>query len=320
MPYKCAILDDYQNVALKVADWSKVKGDLNITVFNQALGPPDKVIAALEGFDIVCLMRERTPFQRDVISALPDLKLIVTSGARNAAIDVAAADERKIPVCGTDTVGSPTAALTIGLMIELTRKIGYENEQLKKGARWQSTLGLELYGKTVGVVGLGKLGSKVASIAKALDMKVIAWSQNLTGEKAVAGGAVLVSKEDLFRLSDFVTVHLQLSTRTRGLIGAAELDLMKPTAYFINTSRGPIVDEKALLKALQEKKIAGAGIDVYDVEPLPLDHPFRKLDNAVITPHLGYVTEENYRRFYGQMVDNIRGWLDGKPVRVIAAK
>ena len=320
MAYRCAILDDYQNVALKVADWSKLKGEVEIKAFNQALGPPDKVIAALKGFNIVCLMRERTLFQRDVIDALPDLKLIVTSGARNAAIDVAAAEARKIPVCGTETVGNPTAALTVGLMIELTRRIGFENEQLKKGARWQSTLGIELHGKTLGILGLGKLGGKVASIAKALDMNVIAWSQNLTAEKATAGGAKLVSKEELFRQSDFITVHLQLSPRTRGLIGAADLGLMKPTAYFINTSRGPIVDEKALLAALQGKKIAGAGIDVYDVEPLPLDHPFRKLDNAVITPHLGYVTEENYRRFYGQMVENIRAWLDGKPVRVIAAK
>jgi phosphoglycerate dehydrogenase-like enzyme len=320
MTYRCAILDDYQNVALQVADWSKIKGDVEIKVFNQALGSPQNVIAALKGFNIVCLMRERTLFQRDVISALPDLKLIVTSGARNAAIDVAAANERQIPVCGTETVGNPTAALTIGLMIELTRKIGYENHQLKAGARWQTTLGVELFGKTLGIVGLGKLGGKVATIAKALDMKVIAWSQNLTEGTASAGGATLVSKEELFKQSDLITVHLQLSQRTRGLIGAAELGLMKPTAYFINTSRGPIADEKALLSALQGKKIAGAGIDVYDVEPLPVDHPFRKLDNAVITPHLGYVTAENYRRFYGQMVDNIRGWLDGKPARVIAAK
>ena len=320
MAYRCAILDDYQNVALQVADWSKIKGEVEVKVFNQALGPPDKVIAALKGFNIVCLMRERTLFQRDVISALPDLKLIVTSGARNAAIDVAAAAERSIPVCGTETVGNPTAALTIGLIIELTRKIGFEHNQLRNGARWQTTLGVELFGKTLGIAGLGKLGSKVASIAKALDMNVIAWSQNLTEEKASAGGAKLVSKEELFKQSDFITVHLQLSPRTRGLIGAAEFALMKPTAYFINTSRGPIVDEPALLAVLKGKKIAGAGIDVYDVEPLPLEHPFRKLDNAVITPHLGYVTLENYRRFYGQMIENIRGWIDGKPVRVIAAK
>ena len=320
MAYRCAILDDYQNVALKVADWSKLKGEVEIKAFNQALGPPDKVIAALKGFNIVCLMRERTLFQRDVIDALPDLKLIVTSGARNAAIDVAAAEARKIPVCGTETVGNPTAALTVGLMIELTRRIGFENEQLKKGARWQSTLGIELHGKTLGILGLGKLGGKVASIAKALDMNVIAWSQNLTAEKATAGGAKLVSKEELFKQSDFITVHLQLSPRTRGLVGAADLGLMKPTAYFINTSRGPIVDEKALLATLQGKKIAGAGIDVYDVEPLPLDHPFRKMDNVVITPHLGYVSQQNYEKYYPDIVDDIRGFLDGKPVRVVAPR
>jgi D-3-phosphoglycerate dehydrogenase len=320
MAYRCAILDDYQNVALQVADWSKIKDEVEIKAFNQAIETPEKVIAALKGFDIVCLMRERTLFQRNVIAALPDLKLIVTSGARNAAIDVAAAAERNIPVCGTESVGNPTAALTIGLMIELTRRIGFENEQLKKGARWQSTLGIELHGKTLGILGLGKLGTKVGAIAKALDMNVLAWSQNLTPEKASAGGAKYVTKEELFRQSDFITVHLQLSPRTRGLVGAGDLAQMKPTAYFINTSRGPIVDEKALLATLQGKKIAGAAIDVFDVEPLPIDHPFRKLDNAVITPHLGYVTLENYRRFYGQMVENIRAWLDGKPVRVIAAK
>ena len=320
MAYRCAILDDYQNVALQMADWSKIKGEVELKAFNQALGPPDKVIAALKGFDIVCLMRERTLFQRNVIEALPNLKLIVTSGARNAAIDVAAADARKIVVCGTETVGNPTAALTIGLMIELTRKIGFENARLKAGVPWQSTLGIEFYGKTLGIIGLGKLGGKVASIAKALDMNVIAWSQNLTEDKARASGAKLVSKEELFRQSDFITVHLQLSERTRGLIGAADFTLMKPTAYFINTSRGPIVDEAALLATLRGNKIAGAGIDVYDVEPLALNHPLRKLDNALITPHLGYVTAENYRRFYGQMVENIRAWIDGKPLRVIAAK
>jgi D-3-phosphoglycerate dehydrogenase len=320
MAYRCAILDDYQNVALQVADWSNIKGDVELTAFNEALGPPDKVIAALKDFDIVCLMRERTLFQRDVIAALPKLKLIVTSGGRNAAIDVAAATERKIVVSGTESPGNPTAELTIGMMLELIRKIGLENHRLKAGSRWQTTLGTELSGKTLGILGLGKLGSKVAAIGKAFGMNAIAWSHNLTEDKARAGGATLVSKEELFRQSDFITVHLQLSERTRGLVGAAEFALMKPTAYFINTSRGPIVDEAALLSTLRGNKIAGAGIDVYDVEPLPLDHPLRKLDNALITPHLGYVTAENYRRFYGQMVENIRAWLDGKPVRVIAAK
>ena len=204
--------------------------------------------------------------------------------------------------------------------LELARQIGAENARLKAGARWQSVLGIDLNGKTLGIIGLGKLGTRVAKIAQALEMKVIAWSQNLTAEKAKAAGATLVSKEELLRSSDFVTVHLQLSDRTRGLIGAKDLALMKPTAFFINTSRGPVADEKAIEAALKGKKIAGAAIDVYDVEPLALDHPFRTLDNILITPHLGYVTAENYKRFYVQMVEDIRAWLDGKPIRVIAPK
>ncbi len=320
MPHRCAILDDYQNVALKLADWSKLGPDVAVKVFNESLGDQASVIRTLKDYSIVCLMRERTPFPRAVFEALPDLKLVVTSGARNAAIDLAAAEERKVVVCGTETPGNPTTELAFGLMLELTRKIGFENARLKAGAKWQTTLGTDLGGKTLGVVGLGKLGSKAAQIGRAIGMDIIAWSQNLTAERCREIGATLVSKDELFRRSDFITVHLQLSPRTRGLIGAKDLGLMKPTAYFINTSRGPIVEEAALLDALRAKRIAGAGIDVYDVEPLPLDHPLRKLDNAVITPHLGYVTEDNYRRFYGQMVEDIRAWLDGKPVRVIKAK
>jgi phosphoglycerate dehydrogenase-like enzyme len=320
MSLKAAILDDYQNVARKLADWSALGKDVEITVYTEKLDGRDKVVAALKDCAVVCLMRERTPFGKDVIEALPALKLIVTSGARNAAIDIAAAAARGIPVCGTESLGPPTAELTFGLMLELARQMGLENARLKAGARWQSTLGIDLYGKTLGIVGLGKLGTRVARIANACEMKVIAWSQNLTAEKAKEGGASLVSKEDLFRQSDFITVHMQLSPRTRGLVGAAELALMKPTAFFINTSRGPIADETAITAVLKAKKIAGAAIDTYDVEPLPLDHPFRKLDNIVITPHLGYVTMENYKRFYGQMVEDIRAWLDGKPVRVIAAR
>jgi len=320
MPHRCAILDDYQNVALKLADWSKLGPDVAVKVFNESLGDQASVIRTLKDYSIVCLMRERTPFPRAVFEALPDLKLVVTSGARNAAIDLAAAEERKVVVCGTETPGNPTTELAFGLMLELTRKIGFENARLKAGAKWQTTLGIDLGGKTLGVVGLGKLGSKAAQIGRAIGMDIIAWSQNLTAERCREIGATLVSKDELFRRSDFITVHLQLSPRTRGLIGAKDLGLMKPTAYFINTSRGPIVEEAALLDALRAKRIAGAGIDVYDVEPLPLDHPLRKLDNAVITPHLGYVTEDNYRRFYGQMVEDIRAWLDGKPVRVIKAK
>jgi phosphoglycerate dehydrogenase-like enzyme len=320
MSLQGAILDDYQSVAMKTADWSSVSKNVKFKVYTEGLGGPDKVIAALKDCAVVCLMRERTLFGKDVIDALPNLKLIVTSGMRNAAIDVAAAAARGIPVCGTESLGSPTAELTIGLIIELARKIGAENARLKAGARWQSVLGSDLYGKTLGIIGLGKLGTRVAAVGNALGMKVIAWSQNLTAEKAKEGGATLVTKEELLRQSDFVTVHVQLSARTKGLIGGADLAMMKPTAYFINTSRGPVADEKAIETALKANKIAGAAIDTYDVEPLAPDHPFRKLDNIVITPHLGYVTAENYKRFYGQMVENVRAWLDGKPVRVIEAK
>jgi phosphoglycerate dehydrogenase-like enzyme len=320
MSLQGAILDDYQNVAMTVADWSGVAKDVNFKVYTEGLGERDQMIAALKDCAVVCLMRERTLFGKDVIDALPNLKLIVTSGMRNAAIDVAAANARGVNVCGTESLGHPTAELTFGLMLELARRIGYENARLKAGARWQSTLGIDLNGKTLGIIGLGKLGTRVARIANALDMKVIAWSQNLTAEKAKQSGANLVSKEELLRQSDFVTVHVQLSQRTRGLIGANELALMKPTAFFINTSRGPVADEKAIEAALKEKKIAGVAIDTYNEEPLPLGHPFRELNNIVITPHLGYVTAENYKRFYDQMVEDVRGWLDGKPVRVIAPK
>lgn len=318
MQHRCAILDDYQNVALQIADWSQVSKEVSITAFNEPLG--GQTIETLKDFSIVCLMRERTPFNRAVIEALPNLLLIVTSGMRNAAIDLKAAAEKNIVVCGTESTGTPTAELTFGLMLELARKIGYEHARLKAGQPWQSTLGIELAGRTLGIVGLGKLGSRVAAIAKAFNMNVIAWSQNLTEEKCRETGVARVSKQELFRQSDFVTVHTQLSERTRGLIAAAEFSLMKKTAYLINTSRGPIVDESALISALRSGQIAGAGIDVYDIEPLALDHPLRKIESAVITPHLGYVTTEGYRRFYGQMVEDVRQWLDGMPVRVIGAQ
>jgi phosphoglycerate dehydrogenase-like enzyme len=319
MKIQCAILDDYQNVALTMADWSTLADKVDVKVFNDYI-PPAKVAETLKPFAIVCMMRERTTFLRPTIEALPNLKLLLTSGLRNASIDVAAATERGIVVCGTESVGEPTAELAIGLMLELTRHIGFENARMKAGAPWQVTLGIELAGKTLGLVGLGKLGSKVAAIANALGMKVIAWSQNLTEERARAGGATLVSKEDLFRQADVISIHLVLSPRSRGLIGAAELALMKPTAFVVNTSRGPIIEEAALIDALRSKRIAGAGLDVYDVEPLPVDHPLRKLDNAVLTPHLGYVTADNYRRYYPQMVEDIEAWLGGKPVRVIQAR
>jgi D-3-phosphoglycerate dehydrogenase len=319
MPYRCAILDDYQNCALQVADWSILGDQVETKTFTEFLGGSDKVIQALQGFDIVCLMRERTLFDRKVIEALPDLKLIVTCGMRNAAIDVSFAKERGIPCLGTQSLGFPTAELAIGIMLELARKIGWEDNRMKTGHLWQSTLGIELEGRTLGVLGLGKLGGRAARIAKAIGMRIIAWSQNLTAEKAAEHGAELVSKEELFRQSDFISIHLVLSGRSRGLVAAQELALMKKTAFLVNTSRGPIVDEAALYEALRAKRIAGAGLDVYSTEPLPLDAPIRKLDNVVITPHLGYVTAENYHRYYGGMVEDIRSWLDGKPIRALSA-
>ena len=318
MPQRCAILDDYQNIALTMADWSSVKAELDIKVFNEPFNGGDAVVNALQGFPIVCAMRERTAFPRKVVEALPNLKLLITTGARNNSIDVAAANERGVVVCGTPSFGNPTAGITIGLMLELTRRIGYEHARLKAGATWQSTIGLDLEGLTLGVVGLGKLGARVTNLAKAFGMKAIAWSQNLTPEKAREHGAEYVSKEELFRQADFVTVHVQLSDRSRGLIGAKEIGVMKPSSYIINTSRGPIIEEVALLAALRDKRIAGAGLDVFDTEPLPLDHPYRKMDNVVITPHLGYVSVQNYRGYFKGIVEDIRAWLDGKPIRVIA--
>jgi D-3-phosphoglycerate dehydrogenase len=315
--HRCAILDDYQNVALEAADWSKVAGDLDIEVFNEHLATPDKVIEALQGFQIVCAMRERTAFPRAVLEKLADLELLITTGLRNASIDVAAAKERGIRVCGTPSVGSPTAGIAIGLMLELTRRIGYENARMKAGVPWQSTIGLDLEGLTLGVLGLGKLGARTAGIAKAFGMKVIAWSQNLTPETCEAAGVGYVSKDALFRQADIVTIHVVLSQRSRGLVGTKEIGLMKPSAYLINTSRGPIIDEAAMLAALREKKIAGAGLDVFDVEPLPTDHPLRKMDNVVLTPHLGYVSIQNYRAYFGGVVEDIRSFLDRNPVRLL---
>jgi phosphoglycerate dehydrogenase-like enzyme len=317
MAVRCAILDDYQNVALQSADWSSVKKDVEIRVFNEHLGGPDKVVAALKGFAVVVAMRERTAFPKQVIEALPDLKLLITTGMRNASIDTEAAKARGVTVCGTGSFGSPTSGIAIGLMLELTRHIGYENARLHGGAKWQSTIGPDLEGLTLGILGLGKLGTRTANIAKAFGMKVIAWSQNLTPEKCAAAGVGYVSKDDLFLKSDFITIHVVLSARTRGIVAAKELGLMKPSAFLINTSRGPLVDEAALLSALRDKKIAGAGLDVFDTEPLPLDHPLRKMNNVVITPHLGYVSLENYRHYFAGVVEDIRGFLDGKPVRVL---
>ena len=318
MAYRCAILDDYQNVALQAADWAPLAKDLDITVFNAPLGGNEAVIQALADFEIVCAMRERTPFPRAVIEALPKLRLLISTGARNASFDLQAAKERNVVVCGTPGAGNPTAAIAIGLMLELTRHIGFEHQRMTSGELWQSTIGVDLEGETLGVIGLGKLGTRVATIAKAFGMKVIAWSQNLNAEKCREAGVEYATKDDLLGRSDFISIHVVLSQRTRGLIGARELGLMKRTAFLINTSRGPIVEEAALLSALTEKRIAGAGLDVFDVEPLPLDHPLRALDNVVITPHLGYVAVQNYRAYFAGVVEDITAWLDGKPVRLMS--
>jgi phosphoglycerate dehydrogenase-like enzyme len=321
MAYRCAIIDDYQNVALKLADWSKVTKDVDIKVFTEAVRRSDAdTIRDLKDFDIVVMMRERTRFPRAVIDGMPKLKLLITTGAYNASIDMKACQERGIVVSGTGGFGNPTTGITFGLILELTRRIGWEHTRMKSGVLWQNTLGMDIEGKTLGVLGLGKLGARAAGVGKAFGMKVIAWSQNLTPERCKEVGVEYSTKDDLFRNADVVTIHLVLGDRTRGLVGASQLGAMKKTAYIVNTSRGPIIDEKALLDALNKKQIAGAGLDVFDVEPLPLDHPYRKMENVVITPHLGYVSQQNYEKYYPDIVENIRGFLDGKPTRVIAPR
>jgi D-3-phosphoglycerate dehydrogenase len=312
------VLDDYQNVALASADWSSVAGEVDVKVFNEPFAGPEEAKSALAGFHIICAMRERTPFPRALIEALPDLKLLITTGARNASFDLAAAAERGVVVCSTGGYGNPTVGIVFGLMLELTRRVGFENARMKAGAPWQITVGTDLDGLTLGVVGLGKLGRRVATVAQAFGMKVIAWSQNLTQEACRAAGVEYAAKDELFAAADIVSVHLVLSARSRGLIGTAELALMKPSAYLINTARGPIVEEGALIAALAEGRIAGAGLDVFATEPLAVDHPLRKLDNVVLTPHLGYVTRQNYARFFADTVEDIRAFLDGRPVRVIS--
>lgn len=321
MALRCAIIDDYQNVALKLADWSKITKDVEIKVFTEAVRRSDAdTIRDLKDFDIVVMMRERTRFPRAVIDGLPKLKLLITTGAYNASIDLKACQERGIVVSGTGGFGNPTTGITFGLILELTRRIGWEHARLKAGTPWQATLGMDIEGRTLGLLGLGRLGARAAGVGKAFGMKVIAWSQNLTPDRCKEVGVEYATKDDLFRTADIVSIHLVLGDRTRGLIGAKELAAMKKTAYLVNTSRGPIVDEKALIDALNKKQIAGAGLDVFDVEPLPLDHPYRTMDNVVITPHLGYVSQQNYEKYYPDIVDDIRGFLDGKPVRVVAPR
>jgi phosphoglycerate dehydrogenase-like enzyme len=313
---RVALLDDYQGVALGMADWKSLPNGTEVAVFTDHLAAEGALAARLADFDIIMALRERTPFPRTLLERLPKLRLLVTAGMRNASIDMKAAAERGVLVCGTSGLPYPTAELAWGLILSLARRIPAEDRATREG-RWQTSLGLGLNGKTLGVLGLGTLGSRVARVGRALEMKVLAWSQNLTAERAAAEDAMLVAKDDLLARSDFVSIHLVLGERTRGLIGARELGLMKRSAYLVNTSRGPIVDEAALIRALEDGTIAGAGLDVFDEEPLARDHPFRRLPNVVITPHLGYVTEETYRIFYGQAVEDIKAYLDGTPLRVL---
>jgi phosphoglycerate dehydrogenase-like enzyme len=315
---RCAILDDYLNLALSVADWSELSDRVDVTVFNQPFSSSEAAAGALKDFEIICAMRERTPFPRALFAALPKLKLLITSGMRNAAIDMEAAKDHKVVLCGTQWSRDPTAPLAMGLILELTRNIGRENARMHAGEPLQKYVGMEIEGRTLGVLGLGKLGGKVSKLAQAFGMNVIAWSPNLTAERCKEVGVSYATKEELFSTADIVTVHMVLSERSRGLVGAADLARMKPTAYLVNTARGPIVDEGALIDALRAGKIAGAAVDVFAVEPLPVDHPFRKIDNLVLTPHLGYVTGDSFRNHYQQMLEGIEAWFMGDAPRRLA--
>lgn len=309
--FKIAILDDYQNVARTMADWSILDGRAAITVFNDHLADADAVVARLQPFEIVCVMRERTPMTRDIIERLPNLRLIASTATVNASIDLAAAAERGVQLVHTGYSSAPTVELTWALILADARHLVVETTAVRGGG-WQQSVGEDLNGRTLGLLGLGNIGSAVARIGKAFGMNLIAWSQNLTAERAAAVDAVLVPKEKLFQQADVITIHLVLSRRTRGLVGAPELRLMKRTARLVNTSRGPIVDEAALVDVLRKGEIAGAAIDVFDQEPVPSNHPFRQLPNVLATPHIGYVSRGLYQRFYQDTVENIREWLDAK--------
>ena len=305
---RIAIFDDYQNVALGLADWSTVTEKATVTVFNDHLSDANDIVDRLREFDAVCVMRERTPLTRDILERLPRLKLIASTGPRNASIDVEAAAKCGIEVMHTNYESSPTIELTWALILASARNVAIEAASVRSGG-WQRTVGDGIRGKVLGVLGLGNIGSQVARIAGAFGMEIIAWSENLTPDKAAAAGAKLVSKTELFERADILTIHLVLSSRTRGLVGRPELALMKRSARLVNTSRGPIVDESALVESLRERRLAGAALDVFDVEPLPPEHPFRRLDNVIATPHIGYVSRDLYRVFYQDTVANIAGWL-----------
>jgi phosphoglycerate dehydrogenase-like enzyme len=311
------VLDDYQSVALASADWSEVEATHTIDVMTEHIADPSALVRRLAQSEIVVAMRERTPFTEDVLAALPRLRLLVTTGMSNASIDLEAAARHGILVCGCPGSGNAMPELTIGMMIALTRNFAQEDAAVRAGG-WQHTIGPGLSGSTLGIVGLGRLGVPVAALAQAFGMTVIAWSPNLTQARAESHGVRAVDKHELFSSSDVISIHMPLSDASRGLIGASDLALMKPTAFLINTSRGPIVDESALIDALRTQRIAGAGLDVYDIEPLPIDHPLRSLRNTLLLPHIGYVTSENYETFYRHAVEDIVAFIAGAPVRVIS--
>ena len=313
---RLSILDDYQGVALGMADWSPLQGRVDIVVERKPFADEDAAARALASSEIVAAMRERTPFPRSLVERLPNLKLLNTTGMRNASFDLAALRDRGVVVCGTEGGGLDTAELTWGLILGAARRIAEDHRSMREGL-WQTRIGNRLEGKTLGVLGLGRLGSAVARVGLAFDMKVIAWSPNLTAERAAAVGVERVDKEALLRRSDVLSVHMVLSPRSRGLVGRNDIALMKETAILVNTSRGPIVDTYAVIEALEGRRLGYAAFDVYDREPLPADHPLRRTPNVLLTPHIGYVTEENYRSSYPQIVENIIAFLDGNPVRVI---
>ncbi|HWH21638.1 MAG TPA: D-2-hydroxyacid dehydrogenase family protein [Solirubrobacterales bacterium] len=313
---RIVLLDDYQGIALDYGGWDRVPDEWEKVALCQHIADPDELVEALHGAEIVVAMRERTPFPASTLDRLPDLKLLITTGMGNVAIDIEAARRNGVVVCGTGMHPPGTAELSWGLILALLRKIPSEDAAMRLGG-WQNTIGGDLAGATLGLVGLGRLGKRMVPVAKAFEMDVVAWSTNLDPDEARAAGAEPVTKDELFERSDVVSVHYKLSERSLGLVGAGELALMKPSAYLVNTSRGPIVDTDALLEALEAGTIAGAGIDVYDTEPLPADHPLRTAPHAIVTPHLGYVTEDTYTVFFTDAVEDVLAWLAGEPVRVL---
>jgi len=313
---KIAILDDYQNIAFKFADWTDIRANHEVSVFNDTITDMDALVARLSSFEIICAMRERTPFGSDLLERLPNLKLLITSGAKNNSFDMIAAKAKGIMVCGTDGGYTTTAELVFGLMLSMSRNLMSEAESFRQGG-WQIGIGENIHGKTLGLVGLGRLGSKVASIAKIFGMNVIAWSPNLTQEKASEHGVTAVTKQELFKQADFISVHVVSSPRSRNLVDAEAIGLMKPTARLINTSRSAIVSYPALIEALQNDKIAGAAIDVFDVEPVPENDPVRTVKNLIATPHIGYVTQETFAGYQQGYVAAINGFVAGEPVFVL---